>query len=35
MPIAVKAVSEADFKTWVDVAKKSASVGQFPKIATN
>jgi cytochrome c oxidase subunit 2 len=35
MPIAVKAVSEADFKTWVEEAKKSASAGYFPKLAAN
>jgi cytochrome c oxidase subunit II len=34
MPIAVKAVSEADFKAWVDEAKKSASAAQLPKIAS-
>ena len=34
MPISVRAVSEADFKTWVTEAKKSASTGQFPKIAS-
>jgi cytochrome c oxidase subunit 2 len=34
MPIAVRAVSEADFKTWVEATKKSASAGQFPKIAS-
>jgi len=33
MPISVKAVSEADFKTWVDTAKKSASAAALPKIA--
>jgi cytochrome c oxidase subunit II len=34
MPISVKAVSEADFKTWVEEAKKSASAGAPPKIAS-
>jgi cytochrome c oxidase subunit 2 len=34
MPISVKAVSEADFKTWVAEAKKSASAAQLPKIAS-
>jgi cytochrome c oxidase subunit 2 len=34
MPISVKAVSEADFKTWVEQAKKSASAAQLPKIAS-
>jgi cytochrome c oxidase subunit 2 len=34
MAIAVKAVSEADFKTWVDQAKKSAAAGALPKIAS-
>jgi cytochrome c oxidase subunit 2 len=34
MPIAVKAVSEADFKAWVAEAKKSASAAQLPKIAS-
>jgi cytochrome c oxidase subunit 2 len=34
MPISVKAVSEADFKTWVEQAKKSASMAQLPKIAS-
>lgn len=33
MPISVKAVSEADFKTWVAAAKKSASAAEAPKIA--
>jgi cytochrome c oxidase subunit 2 len=35
MPISVKAVSEADFKAWVEEAKKSASLSRFPKIASN
>lgn len=35
MPISVKAVSEADFKAWVEQAKKSASLGQLSRIATN
>jgi cytochrome c oxidase subunit II len=34
MPIAVKAVSEADFAAWVEAAKKSASAAQLPKIAS-
>jgi cytochrome c oxidase subunit 2 len=34
MPISVKAVSEADFKTWVDEAKKAASAAALPKIAS-
>jgi cytochrome c oxidase subunit II len=34
MPISVKAVSEADFKTWVEAAKKSASAATTPKIAS-
>ncbi len=34
MPISVRAVSEADFKTWVDQAKKAASVTQLPKLAS-
>ncbi len=34
MPISVRAVSEADFKAWVEEAKKSASTAQFPKIAS-
>ncbi|WP_158922037.1 cytochrome c oxidase subunit II [Acidisphaera sp. S103] len=34
MPISVKAVSEADFKTWVAEAKKSASVAELPKVAS-
>jgi cytochrome c oxidase subunit 2 len=34
MPIAVRAVSEADFKTWVEEAKKSASAAALPKIAS-
>jgi cytochrome c oxidase subunit II len=35
MPISVKAVSEADFKTWVEEARKSASTASLPKIAAN
>jgi cytochrome c oxidase subunit 2 len=35
MPISVKAVSEADFKAWVEEAKKSASAAALPKIAAN
>ncbi|HEY4044584.1 MAG TPA: cytochrome c oxidase subunit II [Rhodopila sp.] len=34
MPISVKAVSEADFKAWVEEAKKSASAKALPKIAS-
>lgn len=34
MPISVRAVSEADFKSWVEQAKKSAAAGQLPKIAS-
>jgi cytochrome c oxidase subunit 2 len=34
MPISVRAVSEADFKTWVAETKKSASAAQLPKIAS-
>ena len=34
MPISVKAVSEADFKAWVEQAKKSALAAQLPKIAS-
>lgn len=34
MPIAVRAVSDADFKAWVEQTKKSASVAQLPKIAS-
>jgi cytochrome c oxidase subunit 2 len=34
MPIAVRAVSEADFKAWVEETKKSASVAELPKIAS-
>ncbi|MEA2742313.1 MAG: cytochrome c oxidase subunit [Acetobacteraceae bacterium] len=34
MPISVRAVSEADFKTWVAEAKKSASAARLPKIAS-
>jgi cytochrome c oxidase subunit 2 len=34
MPISVRAVSEADFKSWVADAKKSASTGQLRKIAS-
>lgn len=35
MPIAVKAVSEADFNAWVEQTKKSALAGQLPKVASN
>jgi len=34
MPISVRAVSEADFKTWVAQAQKSALATQLPKIAS-
>ena len=34
MPIAVRAVSEADFKAWIEQTKKSASAAQLPKIAS-
>ncbi len=34
MPISVKAVSEADFNTWVAEAKKSAAASELPKIAS-
>jgi cytochrome c oxidase subunit II len=34
MPISVKAVSQEDFKTWVEAAKKSASAVALPKIAS-
>jgi cytochrome c oxidase subunit 2 len=34
MPIAVKAVSEAEFKTWVEEAKKSASAAALAKVAS-
>jgi cytochrome c oxidase subunit II len=34
MPISVKAVSEADFKTWIDQQKKAAAAGALPKIAS-
>jgi len=34
MPISVKAVSEADFKSWVEEAKKSASAARLPKVAS-
>lgn len=34
MPISVKAVPEAEFKTWVEEAKKSASAAALPKIAS-
>jgi cytochrome c oxidase subunit 2 len=34
MPISVRAVSEADFKAWVEQAKKSASIGELRKIAS-
>jgi cytochrome c oxidase subunit II len=32
MPIAVRAVSDTDFKTWVEQAKKSADAGTAPRI---
>ncbi len=34
MPISVRAVSEADFKSWVEQTKKSASAQQLPKVAS-
>lgn len=34
MPISVRAVSEADFKTWVEQAKKSAAAAQAPRVAS-
>jgi cytochrome c oxidase subunit 2 len=34
MPISVRALSEADFNAWVEQAKKSASMGHLPKIAS-
>jgi cytochrome c oxidase subunit 2 len=34
MPIAVKAVSEADFKAWVAETKKSASAARLPEVAS-
>ena len=34
MPISVRAVSAADFDTWVTEAKKSASAARLPKIAS-
>jgi cytochrome c oxidase subunit 2 len=34
MPISVKAVPEAEFKAWVEEAKKSASAAALPKIAS-
>jgi cytochrome c oxidase subunit 2 len=34
MPISVRAVSEADFKAWVEEAKKAASIAQLPKLAS-
>jgi cytochrome c oxidase subunit 2 len=34
MPISVRAVSEADFKTWIEQAKKAASVAPLPKMAS-
>ena len=34
MPIAVRAVSEPDFKAWIEQTKKSASAAQLPKIAS-
>jgi cytochrome c oxidase subunit 2 len=35
MPIAVRAVSEADFNAWIEQAKKSASAARLPKLAAN
>jgi cytochrome c oxidase subunit II len=32
MPISVRAVSDTDFKTWVEQAKKSADAGTAPRI---
>ncbi|WP_428489796.1 cytochrome c oxidase subunit II [Rhodopila sp.] len=34
MPISVRAVSEADFKSWVEQTKKSAAAQQLPKVAS-
>jgi cytochrome c oxidase subunit 2 len=34
MPISVRAVSEADFKAWVEQTKKAASAAQLPKLAS-
>jgi cytochrome c oxidase subunit 2 len=34
MPISVKALSAADFKTWVEGAKKSAAAADHPKVAS-
>ena len=34
MPIAVKALPEAEFKAWVETAKKSASHAALPKVAS-
>jgi cytochrome c oxidase subunit 2 len=34
MPISVRAVSEADFKAWVEQAKKAASAAALPKLAS-
>ncbi len=33
MPIAIRAVSDEDFKAWVDQTKKAASVARLPKLA--
>jgi cytochrome c oxidase subunit 2 len=35
MPISIRAVSEADFKTWVEQARKAASLAKLPRIASN
>jgi cytochrome c oxidase subunit 2 len=34
MPISIRAVSDADFKTWIEQAKKAASVAPLPKLAS-
>jgi cytochrome c oxidase subunit 2 len=34
MPISVRAVSESDFKAWVEEAKKAASMSHLSKIAS-
>jgi cytochrome c oxidase subunit 2 len=33
MPISVKAVTDAEFKTWIDDQKKAASIAVMPKVA--
>jgi len=35
MPIAIRAVPEAEFNAWVEEAKKSASIARLPKLASN